>query len=264
MTSSPGELGKLGKVYIVGAGPGDPELITVKGAKLLEMADFIVYAGSLVNAEILRLARPDCVTADSSGMTLEEQVSAMTEALARGLVVVRLHTGDPSLYGAISEQIAALERNNIECEIIPGVSSLQGAAARLGVEYTVPGGSQTLICTRMTGRTPTPEAESIGSLASHGSTIALFLSADRAQEVVSACIAAGRSPDTPAAWIYRATWPDEKMAISTLSGLAASLREAGITKHALLIIGDCLGKDSSSRSMLYDPNFSHGAREAQI
>jgi precorrin-4/cobalt-precorrin-4 C11-methyltransferase len=255
---------KLGKVYIIGAGPGDPELITVKGAKLLESADFIMYAGSLVNAEILRLARPGCVTADSSGMTLEGQVRAMTEALERGMMVVRLHTGDPSLYGAISEQIAALERNNIECEIVPGVSSLQGAAARLGVEYTTPGGTQTLICTRMAGRTPAPESESVESLASHGSTIALFLSADKAREAVSACIAAGRRPDTPAAWIYRATWPDERMAITTLSGLEDSLRDAGVTKHALIVIGDCLNRDSSSRSMLYDPNFSHGSREALI
>jgi precorrin-4/cobalt-precorrin-4 C11-methyltransferase len=250
----------MAKIYIVGAGPGDPDLITVKGAKLLMGAGFILYAGSLVNAEILRLAPPGCTLADSSGLTLEEQVSAMAEAIEKGLAVVRLHTGDPSLYGAISEQIFMLNQKNIDCEIVPGVSSLQGAAARLGIEYTVPGGSQTLICTRMAGRTPTPEAEGMKSLASHGSTIAVFLSADKAREIALACMASGRSPDTPAAWIYRATWPDEKMAVTTLAGLADSLREAEVTKHALLVIGDCLDRDRSSRSLLYDPDFSHGAR----
>jgi precorrin-4/cobalt-precorrin-4 C11-methyltransferase len=248
------------KIYIVGAGPGDPDLITVKGAKLLMEAGFIMYAGSLVNAEILSLAPPGCSLADSSCLTLEEQVSAMAEAVGNGLTVVRLHTGDPSLYGAISEQIFMLNQKNIDCEIVPGVSSLQGAAARLGIEYTIPGGTQTLICTRMAGRTPAPEAEDMESLASHGSTIAVFLSADKAQEIARACMASGRSPDTPAAWIYRATWPDEKMAVTTLAGLADSLREAGVTKHALLVIGDCLDREGSSRSLLYDPDFSHGAR----
>lgn len=250
----------IGKVYIVGAGPGDPDLITVKGAKLLGMAGFVMYAGSLVNKEILDFAPPGCVMADSSAMTLEEQVAAMGEAVGKGLTVVRLHTGDPSLYGAISEQIIMLKGKNILCEIVPGVSSLQGAAARLGIEYTVPGGSQTLICTRMAGRTPAPQAENMESLASHGSTIAVFLSADRAQEIADACVASGRRPDTPAAWVYRATWPDEKAEVTTLAGLADSLREAGVTKHALLVIGDCVDRDTSSRSLLYAPDFSHGAR----
>jgi precorrin-4/cobalt-precorrin-4 C11-methyltransferase len=251
----------LGKVYIVGAGPGDPELLTVKGAKLLERADFVMYAGSLVNVEILSMTGKSCELVDSSSLTLEEQTSAMTASAIRGGVTVRLHTGDPSLYGAISEQIAALREKNVECEIVPGVSSLQGAAARLGVEYTVPGGSQTLICTRMAGRTPVPDAESLENLASHGTTVVVFLSADRAQDVADACMRAGRSPDSPAAWIYRATWPDERMSVTTLEKLPSSLAEAGITKHALIVIGDCLGRDSSSRSLLYDPGFSHGARK---
>ncbi|MDR3254976.1 MAG: precorrin-4 C(11)-methyltransferase [Synergistaceae bacterium] len=247
------------KVFIVGAGPGDPELITLKGARLLASADFVLYAGSLVNAEILRGAREGCILLDSSGMTLEEQVDAMSEAVLKG-IVVRMHTGDPSLYGAISEQIFALRSRGIECEIIPGVSSLQGAAARLGVEYTVPGGSQTLICTRMSGRTQVPAAESMESLASHGSTLAVFLSADRAGAVAQECIKAGRSPESPAAWVYRATWPDEMSAVTTLDGLARSLAEAGVTRHALIVIGDCLDRETSSRSLLYDPSFSHRAR----
>jgi precorrin-4/cobalt-precorrin-4 C11-methyltransferase len=251
----------LKKIYIVGAGPGDPELITVKGARLLENADFVLYAGSLVNEKIMQVVRAGCILADSAGMTLEEQVDAMTTAALGDKVVVRLHTGDPSLYGAISEQIFMLRERNIECEIIPGVSSLQGAAASLGVEYTIPGGSQTLICTRMSGRTPVPEGESLRRLASHGSTIVVFLSADRADAIAEECMKAGRSPQTPAAWVYRATWPDERSSVTTLAELSGSLRDAGITKHALLIIGDCLDRDVSSRSKLYDPDFSHGARD---
>lgn len=251
---------KNGKVHIVGAGPGDPELITVKGARLLASADLVVYAGSLVCEEILKHCREGCTLRDSAGMTLEEQVEEMEGAVLAGKAVVRLHTGDPSLYGAIGEQMRLLERKGIACEIVPGVSSLQGAAARLGIEYTVPGGTQTLICTRMSGRTPVPERESVECLASHGSTMVLFLSADRVGDFVDACLRAGRSPDTPAAWIYRATWRDERSAVTTLAGLRASLAESGVTKHALIVLGDCLDADVSARSMLYHPGFSHGAR----
>jgi precorrin-4/cobalt-precorrin-4 C11-methyltransferase len=154
-----------------------------------------------------------------------------------------------------------LRERGVECEIIPGVSSLQGAAARLGVEYTVPGGSQTLICTRMSGRTPVPLTERLENLASHGSALVIFLSADRAGAIVEECLKAGRRPDSPAAWIYRATWPDERSAITTLADLPRSLEEAGVKKHALIVIGDCLDRDASSRSLLYDPSFTHGARE---
>ena len=248
------------KIYIVGAGPGDPELLTLKGARLLREADLVVYAGSLVNGEILGYCSPSCRLLDSASMTLEEQVASMAEAVGRGEFVVRLHTGDPSLYGAISEQMRLLAESGIESEIIPGVSSLQGAAARLGIEYTVPGGTQTLICSRISGRTPVPDSESLDRLASVGSTMVLFLSADRAEDIAAACISAGRDPQTPAAWIYRATWSDERKCVTTLSGLSASLREAGITKHALIVIGECLAPDSSARSLLYHPDFSHGVR----
>lgn len=250
----------MAHLYIVGAGPGDPELITLKGARLLGSADVVVYAGSLVNPAILKHCRPDCRRFDSSSMTLEEQVDAMAGAVASGKFVVRLHTGDPSLYGAISEQIHRLAERGVVCEIVPGVSSLQAVAARLGVEYTVPGGTQTLICTRMPGRTPVPRAESVGGLAAHESTLVLFLSADRATEFVDACLEAGRSPDTPAAWVYRATWPDEQICVTTLSALPGALLEAGISKHALIVVGDCLDRDRSARSLLYAPDFSHGAR----
>lgn len=251
---------RVPKVFIVGAGPGDPELITLKGARLLERADLVVYAGSLVNDEILGRCKQGCRVLDSAVMTLEEQIGEMTRAADAGKLVVRLHTGDPSLYGAIGEQLARLRANSVSCEIVPGVSSLQGAASRLGIEYTVPGGTQTLICTRVWGRTPVPEAESIEKLAAHGATLALFLSSARVEEVVAGCLRAGRSPETPAAWIYRATWPDEQSAVTTLGGLAESMKSSGIEKHALIVIGDCLNPDGFSRSLLYHPDFSHGRR----
>lgn len=249
------------KLYIVGAGPGDPELITLKGMRLLERAQLVVYAGSLVNGEILGHCRAGCRVLDSASMTLEEQVDAMAEAALGGKLVVRLHTGDPSLYGAIAEQISRLRARGVPCEIVPGVSSLQGAASRLGIEYTVPGGTQTLICTRVSGRTPVPEAEGLEKLAAHGATIVLFLSSDRVEEAAASCLKAGRTPETPAAWICRATWPDEKRAVTTLGNLAASMKAAGITKHALIIIGECLDPDGSARSLLYHPGFSHGERK---
>ena len=248
------------KVFIVGAGPGDPELITLKGARLLSRADLVVYAGSLVNEDILGHCKSGCRVLDSASMTLEEQVEEMVRAADDGKVVVRLHTGDPSLYGAIAEQIARLRARDVSCEIVPGVSSLQGAASRLGIEYTVPGGTQTLICTRVSGRTPVPETESVEKLAAHGTTLVLFLSSDRVEDLVASCIKAGRSPQTPAAWIYRATWPDEKRAVTTLDRLAASMKEARITKHALIVIGECLNPDDDARSLLYHPGFSHGSR----
>lgn len=248
------------KVFIVGAGPGDPELITVKGARLLEEADVVVYAGSLVNRAILDRCAERCEIHDSGGMTLEQQIDVMVAAVAAGKRVVRLHTGDPSLYGAISEQIDRLRQRGVACEIVPGVSSLQGAAARLGIEYTVPGGTQTLICTRAPGRTPVPERERAAALAAHGTTLVFFLSAGLVEDLVRECVAAGRTPDTPAAWIYRATWEDERSCVTTLAELPRSLAEAGIDKHALIVIGECLDRDVAARSLLYHPDFSHGAR----
>lgn len=247
-------------IYIVGAGPGDPELITVRGVRLLERASLVVYAGSLVNPELLAYCRPECRVLDSASMTLEEIVGEMARDALAGRVVVRLHTGDPSLYGAIAEQISRLADIGVCCSIVPGVSSLQGAASRLGMEYTIPGGTQTLICTRVSGRTPVPDAESVERLASHGSTLVFFLSSEMVDEVAASCLRAGRPPDTPAAWICRATWPDERSEVTTLAGLAGSMRAAGIDKHALIIVGECLKPERSARSLLYHPDFSHGFR----
>jgi precorrin-4/cobalt-precorrin-4 C11-methyltransferase len=247
-----------GTVFIVGAGPGDPELLTLKGARLLESAGLVLYAGSLVNERVLERCRPDCRKANSADMTLEEQVSLMTRACGEGRAVVRLHTGDPCLYGAISEQISRLRENGIKCEIVPGISSFQGAAARLGIEYTIPGGTQTLICARLEGRTPVPAAEDIEKLASHGASLALFLSAGMAGEAARKCVSAGMPADTPAAWIYRATWDDERSCVTTLAELPRSMENAGIEKHALIIIGKCLNRDPGARSLLYTGGFEGG------
>ena len=249
-------------IHIVGAGPGDPELLTLKGRRLLEEADLVLYAGSLVNREILACCREDARLADSAPLSLEEQVDLLTEAARDGKRVVRLHTGDPSLYGAIGEQIRLLEDRGIRVRIVPGVSSLQGAAAALGVEYTVPGGTQTLICTRAPGRTPVREKESLTALAATGATLAVFLSAEHAAAVAASCLEGGLSPDTPAAWIYRATWPDQRVGRTTLGNLAASLEEAGIRRHALLVIGRCLDP-GDARSLLYHPAFAHGHRRGE-
>ncbi|MDR1651094.1 MAG: precorrin-4 C(11)-methyltransferase [Synergistaceae bacterium] len=238
-------------VYIAGAGPGDPELLTLKTRRLLETADLVVYAGSLVNPEILSFCREDCEKLSSIDMTLEEQTDVMMKAARAGRAVVRLHTGDPSLYGAVSEQVRILTENGVKCEIVPGVSSFQGAAARFGIEYTIPGGTQTLICTRAGGRTPVPDAEDIELLASHRASMVIFLSSGMAGEVAEKCMSSGMPGGTPAAWIYRATWEDERMHVTTLEHLASSMEEAGIRNHALIVVGECLRRDRSARSFLY-------------
>ncbi|MDR3076744.1 MAG: precorrin-4 C(11)-methyltransferase [Synergistaceae bacterium] len=247
-----------GKVYIVGAGPGDPELLTLKGARLLGKADFVMYAGSLVNEKILEICPDGCEMINSVSLDLDEQVRLMTGAVREGRSVVRLHTGDPCLYGAISEQMERLGKNGIECEIVPGVSSFQGAAARLGIEYTIPGGTQTLICTRMAGRTPVPDEEDLSALASHRASLVVFLSSGMTEAVVEKCVAAGVPKDTPAAWIYRATWEDERSCLTTLGDLPRSIGEAGISRHALIIIGECLRRDPGLRSLLYTHGFEGG------
>jgi len=239
------------KIYIVGAGPGDPELLTLRASRLLESANFVMYAGSLVNERILDICGAACEKVNSMNLNLDEQIRMLAEAVHSGALVVRLHTGDPSLYGAISEQIERLVEKGIECEIVPGVSSFQAAAARFGIEYTIPGGTQTLICTRVSGRTPVPESEDLFALASHGASLAIFLSSGMAETVVDKCISAGMPEDTPAAWIYRASWEDERSCLTTLTELPRSIAEAGITKHALIIIGECLRRDPGSRSILY-------------
>lgn len=248
-------------IHFVGAGPGAADLITLRGARLLQEADVVIYAGSLVNTELLSNCRQGCELHDSARMTLEEVIAVMRLAEQQGKMCVRLHSGDPSLYGAHREQMDALDRLGISYDVVPGVSSLMGAAAALRAEYTLPEVSQSLIVTRMEGRTPVPEGEKLRLMAAHGCTMVLFLSSTLLEGVQEELLAGGYGPDTPAAIVYRATWPDEAVYHCTVGTLAQCALEHGITHTALVCIGDFLG-DAYERSRLYDPTFSHGFREA--
>ena len=225
-------------VYFVGAGPGAPDLITVRGQELLKRADIIIYAGSLVNAQLLKAAPACCLIYNSAVMTLEEVVEVMVQGEREGKTIVRLHTGDPSLYGAIREQMDRLEEAGIAFEVCPGVSSFCGAAASLQAEYTLPGVSQTVIITRMEGRTPVPERERLRSLAAHGSTLVLFLSTGLLKQVREELLAGGLSPDTPCAVCYKVTWEDEKILRGTLKQLPELAEAAGVRKTALIVVGE--------------------------
>ena len=240
-------------VHFVGAGPGAPDLITLRGAELVKQADIIIYAGSLVNPEILALARPDCRVYNSAEMTLE-QVLAVMEG-ASNADIVRLHTGDPCLYGAIREQKDALDKLGIPWDDTPGVSSFCGAAAALGAEFTLPGVSQSVIITRMAGRTPVPERESLEQMAQHGASMAVFLSAGLLEEVQASLLRGAYTADTPAAIVYKATWPEERIIRCTAGTLAAAGAEAGIRKTAMILVGGFLS-GSYERSKLYDPAFT--------
>ncbi|MBC7325888.1 MAG: precorrin-4 C(11)-methyltransferase [Moorella sp. (in: Bacteria)] len=250
------------KVYFVGAGPGDPELITVKGRRLLEEAGVIIYAGYLVNPRVLKYASPGARLYNSASLTLEEVLAIMEEAVAGGIKVVRLHTGDPSLYGALQEQVDALDRLGIPYEIVPGVSSFSAAAAAVKRELTLPGISQTLILTRRAGRTPVPPGERLPDLSRHRASLCLFLSS---QDLAAATaeLARGYGETTPAVVVYKASWPEEKVVRGTLADIAVKAGEAGIERTALLLVGDFLAGDYQ-RSRLYDPAFSHGFRQAGI
>ena len=248
-------------IHFVGAGSGADDLITVRGARLIAQADVVIYAGSLVNPALLKNCRPDCEIFDSASMTLEEVLAVMDKAEAEGKTTVRLHTGDPSIYGAIREQMDALDARGYAYDITPGVSSFGGAAAALKAEYTRPNVSQTVIITRAEGRTPVPEKEQLRALAAHGSTMVLFLSTGLLEKAQQELISGGYSPDTPAAIVYKATWPDEKVFRCTVSTLAETARENQITKTALITVGGFLGSEYD-RSLLYDPGFTHGCREA--
>ena len=242
----------------MGAGPGDPDLLTLKAKRLLESADVVVYAGSLVNPEVLKHARR-AELYDSAGMTLEEILEVLEREAKRGRRVVRLHSGDPSIYGAIAEQIRELKKRGVECEVVPGVSSFLAAAARLGVEYTVPEVSQTVILTRIAGRTPVPEKESLDKLARHRASMVIFLSVSHVEQVAEKLLSA-YDASTPAAVVYRVTWDDERIIRCTLGELADRVREAGIKKTALILVGEFLGEQGES-SKLYDKSFSHGYRK---
>jgi precorrin-4/cobalt-precorrin-4 C11-methyltransferase len=247
------------KVYFIGAGPGDPELITVKGKSIIEKADLIVYAGSLVNPDVLRGRKKKSILRNSAEMALEEITDAMIQACKEGKTVARVHTGDPAIYGAINEQMEILDREGIEYEVVPGVSSFLAAAAALRRELTVPGISQTVILTRRGGRTKTPESESLASLAKHQATMAIFLSLGMAGQVQKDLLAA-YPPDTPVAIVYKASWKDQKIFMGSLKDLAKTARKNKITGTALILIGKSLGSQGN-KSKLYDKNFAHGFRK---
>ena len=248
-------------VNFVGAGSGAVDLITVRGKNLLEQADVIIYAGSLVNPELLSYKKDGCQVYNSALMTLEEVIEVVKEAEKEGKMTVRLHTGDPCLYGAIREQMDELEKLGISYEVCPGVSSFCGAAAALHAEYTLPDVSQSVIITRMAGRTPVPEKEEISSLAAHQATMVIFLSTGMLKELEERLMEGGYGPDTEAAIVYKATWPDEKVFRCTVSTLAETAAENHITKTALIVVGKVLG-DTYNRSELYNPAFTTEFRKA--
>lgn len=252
----------MGKVYFIGAGPGDPELITVKGQRLISEADVIIYAGSLVNPEILKYGRKDARIYNSAEMNLDEVLKVETEAVHAGETVARVHTGDPAIYGAIQEQMDALEKENIDFEVVPGVSSFLASAAALKQEYTLPGISQTIIITRMEGRTPMPPKESLSSLAAHQATMCIFLSVQMIEDVVARLTEGGYPEDTPVAIVVRATWPDQRIIRGTLSDIADILHKEGVLRQAMIVVGRVLDTDYQL-SKLYDRNFTTMFRKGQ-
>lgn len=249
-------------IYFVGAGPGDPDLISVKGRKLLELADMVIYAGSLVSSEHLQYCKPGCEIYNSAEMTLEQVVDKFREGSDQRYEIVRLHTGDPTIYGAIREQIDLLVETGLEFEVIPGISSFTAAAAVIDREFTLPNVSQTVILTRQAGRTPVPESENLVSLSKHGASMAIFLSAGNMEEVVRNLKEGYGREDVPCAVIYRATWKDEKRVFGTLANIAEKVKEAGIRNHAQILVGDFLGSEYE-RSQLYDPKFGTAFRRAE-
>lgn len=255
------------KVQFIGAGPGNPELITVKGARLLAEADVVVFAGSLVDRELVRTYAPAAEVWDSAGMTLEETIRVMAGAVAAERRVVRLHTGDPSIYGAIQEQMAALDELGIDYEVIPGVTSAFAAAALLKQELTLPEVSQTVIFTRIEGNTPVPERERLAEIARIGATIVIYLSVAMIERVVAELLAGAYTPATPAAVVCRASWPDEEVVEGTLADIAVKAMGAGIDRQALIIVGDVLQarkKGLKAKSLLYDKGFSHEFRKGIV
>ncbi len=247
-------------VYFVGAGSGAVDLITVRGADLLKKADVIIYAGSLVNPELLSYTNKECKIYDSAKMTLEEVLDVVKNAESNNLMTVRLHTGDPCLYGAIKEQMDELDELNIKYDYVPGVSSFCGAASALKAEYTLPNVSQSVIITRMAGRTPVPQNEEMSKLASHGCTMVIFLSMGLLPQLTEELLKGAYTKDSPAAIVYKATWKDEKVFYCTVGTLAETAQKNNITKTALVTVGDFLNP-CYERSKLYDPNFTTEFRQ---
>lgn len=250
-------------VYFVGAGTGAVDLITVRGMRLLEKADVIIYAGSLVNPDLLDYAKKDCQIHNSAKLTLDEVIDIMKKASEEDKTIVRLHTGEPSIYGAVREQMDELDRLGIEYESCPGVSACFGAAASLNLEYTLPDISQSLIITRMEGRTKVSPKESIESFAAHQASMAIYLSTGMLDELSRRLVAGGYKEDTPAALVYKATWPEEEKYICTVKTLAETAREHKITKTALVLVGDVIGHRNYEKSRLYAPDFSTEYRQAK-
>lgn len=250
-------------VYFVGAGTGAVDLITVRGRHLLEQADVIIYAGSLINPELLQYAKKECVIHDSAKLTLEEVLTIMQKAEAEGKITVRLHTGEPSIYGAVREQMDELDKLGISYESCPGVSACFGAAASLNLEYTLPGISQSLIITRMEGKTKVPEKESIESFAAHQASMAIYLSTGRLKELSERLVAGGYRKETPAALVYKATWPEEEAYICTVGTLCETAKEHGITKTALVLAGEAITHQNYKKSRLYAADFSTEFRQAK-
>lgn len=251
-------------IYFVGAGCGAADLITVRGMRLLEKADVIIYAGSLVNPELLDYAKKACKIHNSAKMTLDEVLSVMLQAEKENLITVRLHTGDQSIYGAVREQMDALDEKGIAYESCPGVSACFGAAASLNLEYTLPDVSQSLIITRMAGRTGVPEGENIESFAAHHASMAVYLSAGMMTELAERLMAGGFEPDTPAALVYKATWPEEEAYVCTVQELPRVAEEHHITKTALVLVGDVIAHRKYAKSRLYAPDFETEFRKAKL
>ena len=250
-------------VYFVGAGTGAVDLITVRGMRLLEKADVIIYAGSLVNPELLRYGKKECEVYDSSRLTLQEVIAVMEKGEREGKLTVRLHTGDPSIYGAVREQMDELDKLGLTYESCPGVSACFGAAASLNLEYTLPGVSQSLIITRMEGKTKVPKKESIESFAAHQASMAIYLSTGMLKELSERLIAGGYDGKTPAALIYKATWPEEEAYICTVDTLHETARKHGIAKTALVLAGDAILHGHYEKSRLYAADFSTEFRQAK-
>ena len=251
-----------GKVVFIGAGPGDPELLTIKAFRVIEEADVIIYAGSLVNPEVVGYAKSDAMVYNSAHMNLDEILDVMEASVKEGKLVARVHTGDPAIYGAIGEQMQYLREKDISYEIIPGVSSLFATAAALESELTLPEVSQTVIITRPGGRTPKPEREAIHLLAGHGATMCIFLGVHMIEKVVDELLTS-YDPDTPVAVVQKASWTDEKIVRGTLEDIAGKVEEADIQKTAIIVVGDVLGTSGVTPSKLYDSHFTHEYRKGE-
>lgn len=252
----------MSKVYFVGAGPGDPDLITVKGKRIVTTADIIIYAGSLVPVAVIEDRKDSAVIYNSASMSLDEVIDVTVKGIKEGKMVARVHTGDPSIYGAIREQMDLLDKENIEYDVIPGVSSFVASAAAIKKEFTLPSISQTVICTRMEGRTPVPELEKLRDLASHQASMAIFLSVQKIEDVVNELLVHYKKT-TPVAVVQRASWPDQKIVEGTLETIAELVKNEDISKTAQILVGDFLG-DKYELSKLYDPSFTHEYRKAKI